>query len=181
MNFTNDWFSARIPELEKILDPVKNCQHILEIGSYEGMSAAWWLQNVLAKDGTMVCIDPFVVYEGQKERFYDNIKEVLKPTQKLWVYEERSFPALAELIMNQQSYDFIYVDGHHKASVVFSDAAMAWGLLKKGGIMLFDDYEWTDAPGELSQPKIAVDAFVNIHADQLEVVMKNWQLAIRKL
>ena len=63
---------------------------------------------------------------------------------------------------------------------MFSDAAMAWGMLKQGGIMLFDDYLWTSKPGILNQPKISIDAFVAVHEDQLEVVMSNWQLAVRK-
>lgn len=180
MKFTNDWFSGRIPELQKLTAPVKGCSNILEIGSYEGMSTCWWLQNVLANDGSIVCVDPFALYEGQRERFQSNVNEVIGRNQVLSVYQMKSYDGLAHLITRGQEYDFIYIDGHHKASVVFSDAAMAWGLLKSGGIMLFDDYEWTSKPGILNQPKISVDAFVAVHEDQLEVVMKNWQLAVRK-
>lgn len=180
MNFTNDWFTGRIPELQKLTAPVKGCEHILEVGSYEGMSTCWWLQNVLSDRGSIVCVDPFALYEGQRERFESNTKEVIGRNQVLSVYQMKSYDGLAKLITQKQEYDFIYIDGHHKASVVFSDAAMAWGLLRQGGIMLFDDYEWTNNPGVLNQPKIAVDAFLAVHEDQLEVVMKNWQLAVRK-
>lgn len=180
MNFTNDWFSGRIPELEKLTAPIKGCSSILEVGSYEGMSACWWLQNVLARDGSIVCVDPFALYEGQIQRFQSNVNEVIGRNQVLSVYQKKSYDGLAHLITRGQEYDFIYIDGHHKASVVFADAAMAWGMLKSGGIMLFDDYEWTSKPGILNQPKISVDAFVAVHEDQLEVVMKNWQLAVRK-
>jgi predicted O-methyltransferase YrrM len=180
MDFTNDWFSGRIPELKKLTASIKECEHILEIGSYEGMSTCWWLQNVLSDHGSIVCIDPFGLYESQRERFELNVKKIIGKNQVLSVYQMKSYDGLAKLITQKQEYDFIYIDGHHKASVVFSDAAMAWGLLKQGGIMLFDDYEWTSKPGILNQPKIAVNAFLDVHADQLEVVMKNWQLAVRK-
>jgi predicted O-methyltransferase YrrM len=180
MDFTNDWFTARIPDLKKLTEPVQGCNNILEVGSYEGMSACWWLQNVLSDHGSIVCVDPFALYEGQRERFESNTKAAIGRNQVLSVYQMKSYNGLAQLITRQQEYDFIYIDGHHKASVVFADAAMALGMLRQGGIMLFDDYEWVSKPGALNQPKIAVNAFLDVHADQLDVVMKNWQLAVRK-
>ena len=34
------------------------------------------------------------------------------------------------------------MDGSHHARDVLQDAVLAWGLLRPGGYMIFDDYEW---------------------------------------
>ena len=36
----------------------------------------------------------------------------------------------------------VYVDGSHHARDVLQDAVLAWGLLRPGGYMIFDDYGW---------------------------------------
>jgi hypothetical protein len=57
---------------------------------------------------------------------------------------------------------------------------MAWPLLKSGGVMVFDDYTWGDPRDLLHRPKLAVDAFVNIYAEELSLVHIGYQLALRK-
>ena len=58
---------------------------------------------------------------------------------------------------------------------------MAWPLLKTEGFMVFDDYTWTpNARDILHRPKIAVDAFVNIFAEEVEFVHIGYQLIVRK-
>lgn len=47
---------------------------------------------------------------------------------------------LCQLPVN--AFDFYYVDGSHVAPDVMADAVLGWRLLKPGGIMVFDDYEW---------------------------------------
>lgn len=43
--------------------------------------------------------------------------------------------------MRNERFDFIYVDGSHRSPDVIYDAILSFGLLKKGGIMIFDDYQ----------------------------------------
>ena len=59
---------------------------------------------------------------------------------------------------------------------------MAWPLLKKGGFMVFDDYAWKP-PGFtlLQRPKVAVDAFINMFEDELQMTHLGYQLIVRKL
>ena len=42
------------------------------------------------------------------------------------------------------AFDFIYIDGSHMRVDVLLDAVLAWQLLKPGGIMALDDYEWNE-------------------------------------
>jgi hypothetical protein len=58
---------------------------------------------------------------------------------------------------------------------------MAWGMLKSGGVMLFDDYEWNKYPELVRNPKLGIDAFLGVYAGQYELMFKGYQLAVKKL
>ena len=92
----------------------------------------------------------------------------------------KSYDGLAALIIEGAQFDFIYVDGSHTAPDVMIDACMAIGLLKQGGIMLFDDYLWQDMPGLLHRPKLAVDLFVTLFSEKSNLIMIGHQVAIQK-
>jgi hypothetical protein len=83
------------------------------------------------------------------------VREAKKKYQVVSTLAMNSSQALAQLIQQKQEYDFIYIDGDHSPAGVLTDAVMAWGLLRKGGVMLFDDYEYDREP-----TKIGIDAFL---------------------
>ena len=39
-------------------------------------------------------------------------------------------------------FDLVYIDGSHSAKDVLLDSLLAWRLLRPGGAMIWDDYEW---------------------------------------
>jgi predicted O-methyltransferase YrrM len=80
-----------------------------------------------------------------------------------------------------ETYDFIYVDGSHVAADVLTDAVLAWPLLKKRGLMAFDDYLWTLAGAKHERPGIGIDAFRSAFAGRLAVLFEGSQLAVAKL
>jgi predicted O-methyltransferase YrrM len=96
------------------------------------------------------------------------------------VLANMSFPALAQLIVDKRQYDFIYVDGSHNADDALADAVMCFGLLRPGGVMLFDDYLWEDDQHYLGRCKQSIDAFVNMFYHRLKLGLVNYQLAIVK-
>lgn len=188
MKFTQDWFSHNIPNFEFCMSALQSKQDFLEIGCFEGRASVWMLQNGLDPDGKLTCIDTFQGSEEHANLEFDNlfhtfganITEAKKPDQQVIVEQVHSYLGLAISIMNGKSYDFIYVDGSHTAPDVMTDACMAFGLLKKGGIMLFDDYLWNHVPGILHRPKLAVDLFVTLFSEKAELLMLGYQLAVRK-
>ena len=195
-HFTSDWFTNAIVNFDYItnyLNKEKQINSILEIGSHEGRSACWMLENMLSDTGTMTCIDPFAdrpvtafaedsIPEDRaiETLFRANIAEVKGADQTVNVMVDLSFPALAQLIVDKQQYDFIYVDGTHHADEVLADAVMCFGMLQSGGVMLFDDYLWEDDPRHLGRCKASIDAFVNMFYDRLKLGLVNYQLAIVK-
>jgi predicted O-methyltransferase YrrM len=172
MNFTQDWFTNNIPNFEKCMAAVPEKKSFLEIGSYEGRSACWLLANGLDKGGYLTCIDPF--YNDMRFVFENNVREATRLNQVVSTMQMTSYQALAQLISMKQTYDFIYIDGVHSPFGVLSDACMSWGLLKEGGVMLFDDYLYPEEP-----TKVGINAFLNSF-DGYEILVDNYQLAVKK-
>lgn len=190
--YQSDWFSGQIPLWEQYLAEFKgkDALSFLEIGSFEGRSAVWLLTHILtANNARLTCIDTF---EGSRENqskagidlsqiemnFDKNIK-LTGVAHKVHKIKDTSASAFRKLTLD--SYDCIYIDGSHTAPDVLSDAVMYFHLLKKGGVMIFDDYIW-DEPGmkDLDTPQPAIDAFLMIYADKAEVLYKGIQVIIRK-
>jgi predicted O-methyltransferase YrrM len=191
--FTMDWFSNCIVNFEYINAHFKKPSSILEIGCFEGRATCWMLENMLTNDGVITCIDPFGIrvmsafepYEIDPDPenlniFTSNIAEVKLPGQTVNTMINLSVPALAQLIVDKQQYDFIYVDGSHAADAVLTDACMAFALLKPGGVMLFDDYLWDHHTDHFDRPKMSVDSFANLFINRIEVVFINYQLCLKK-
>ena len=192
-DFTVDWFSVNIPLWSELNKWMSGFDKFLEIGSLEGRSACWLMQNLLSETGTMVCIDtwdgnpeiaPDLVLESY-DRFMHNTQLATRPKQHLEVYRQDSVRALARLLATDQStFDFIYIDGSHEACDVLTDACLSWPLLKPGGILVFDDYLLgTDIGGidMLHRPKSAVDAFTSLFNSQMQTVSCGLQYIVRKL
>lgn len=191
MKFTQDWFSHNINNFQTIKKELGSIPRILEIGCFEGRATCWMLENMLDTDGLIYVVDTFKGSDEHKDldlsavrdTFNANIDETRKDTQGVFVFEKTSYEALGSMIFDSLYgyFDFIYIDGSHRAPDVLTDACMAFGLLKSGGIMLFDDYMWMAQPGILNQPKIAVDTFSTVFSDQCAVRMVGYQCAVQKL
>lgn len=82
---------------------------------------------------------------------------------------------------NTETFDFIYVDGDHTSYGVMKDAVSAFEVLNTGGILAFDDYQWSAGLGALKEPKPAVDAFWAVYQDKLETLFVGYQCWFRKL
>ena len=196
--FTSDWFSYAIPNFTAIRNHMGPVPRILEIGVYQGRATCWMLEHMLAKDGHMTCVDPFIEdeidafttesvtesphYNAERLALWrSNTEEIRQPEQTLDLRIGRSYRELARLISEDKMFDFIYVDGNHAAATVMADCAMSFGLLRPGGIMLMDDYLWDHNRDWLMRPKMSVDAFVNMYQPLLQQIVSNYQLAVQRI
>lgn len=183
-----DYFSGHIPSFERHLSHLKGagCSAI-EIGSAEGRSAIWLLENILTHESSWLgCIDPWEWKPEAEDNFDRNTEAFGKKVIKKKAHSNRVLPVMW---MHTYRMDFIYIDGNHQAKHVLEDAVLAWPLLKSGGIMAFDDYNWSDfedcpnglLPGEVGvPPKPAIDAFLLCYQNELEVLECESQVWIRK-
>jgi len=118
----------------------------LEIGSFEGRSSVFVLENLPNSIGFFV--DPFQDYEemkdstGQKDfnkiynNFLFNIKSFDNRTNVFKKTSDEFF------LKNDKKYDLIYVDGSHFGEDVYRDAVNSFKCLNIGGYIIFDDFFW---------------------------------------
>jgi predicted O-methyltransferase YrrM len=191
--FDDDWTSWHFPNWMKLLASHRDRPvRVLEIGSWQGRSALFFL-NFLPR-ARITCIDTFAGGQEHREaaarsakearalkmlerRFDDNVRAFAARIRKM---KATSADALAQLGVEKRRFDIAYIDGGHRASEVYTDAAMTWPLMKRGGIVIFDDYLWPKTPSRLDHPRPGIDAFLNAIEGQHRVVHKQYQLAIVK-
>lgn len=192
--FTQDWFSWAPPVWTQLIPllPERKAsgRDFLEIGSFEGRSAVWIMENMMQEDDYLTCVDTWEGGEehdkgelnGAWERFCFNMEVARKkfPNRHYAASQNYSHKHLAQAGVDDMEYDFIYIDGSHIARDVLTDACMAWPLLKPKGIMVFDDYLWGENRDILHRPRLAVDMFVNIFAEELDIVHMGYQFVVRK-
>ena len=119
---------------------------LLEIGSYEGGSSVWFIRYMLSHSQSLLtCIDPWSpeVCEGMNhslayDTFMANIALTNKASQ-VRVVRNDSMLALAKLLVDGETFDFIYIDGSHLLVDVIADLALSWQLLAVGGVLAIDD------------------------------------------
>jgi predicted O-methyltransferase YrrM len=187
--FTTDWAAGHFFEWAELLHPLRQkALRILEIGSWEGRSALFFL-NYLPRS-RIVCIDTFggnvehhispyfaelaPKAEGQFDR---NLAELMDRVEKI---KGTSANVLPELGIAVRRFDLAYIDGSHMAADVYSDAALTWPLMEPGGIVIFDDYEWVIMPDERERPKLGIDAFLATIDSHYQELHRGYQIAIAK-
>ncbi len=187
-SFSVDWFSRNIPSFQKHLAPYaqKPDLNFLEIGSFEGRSTCWLLDNILTgTKSTVTCVDTWEGsmehQPGQKASIWDTFNHNVSSysPDKLIIRRGKSCERLRELPFT--SMDFIYVDGSHTTRDVLSDAVLSFDLLKVDGIMAFDDYLWQGYPKQpLLNPKTGIDAFLVCYQGRYELLERDYIVVIRK-
>jgi len=188
--FSRDWTSHHIPVWEHLLrERAHEPLRVLEIGSFEGRSALFFLQFL--PNCQLTCIDTF---EGSIEhrtpgsrhhtdmseveaRFDANTRPFAGRLEKLKAF---SIEALSDLQRASRRFDIVYVDGDHHAASAFTDAQQSWDLLAPGGIMILDDYLWQPTKPAAERPQAGIDAFLQARSGEFEVLHNDYQVIIRK-
>lgn len=187
--FTSDWFSHNIPIWMNVLSEFRDKSvKALEIGSYQGRSAVWLLENILTHpDATLTCVDTF---EGSAEHTFDqkvgiwdmfqnNVITNFGPKVNVLRGKSgdimRTFPA-------DEVFDIVYIDGCHYSANVMEDAVLTFPLLRVGGILIFDDYLGGE-PGERHlpfNPKTGIDGFLAAYAPYINTIYSGYQHIVKK-
>lgn len=185
--FTQFWFDMNKDHWNKIFEPVKGKPnlHFLEIGCFEGRATTWLLENVLTdKTSFITCIDTFEGSWEHKEMnidsLEDNFLQNIEPYKgKVTVWKGKSQDILPTLVAGQ--FDFIYIDGSHESVDVLRDGVFAWDLLKKGGIMIFDDYGWGMGLASKHRPYPAITGCLNSWEGLCQYKREKDQIIVYKL
>jgi hypothetical protein len=161
----------------------------LQLGVFTGDASVWLLDNVLTGEASVLCdvdtwagadnepiqeqmdfSDVHSTYLAKTERF-NNLNSIKMTTQEFLLRNTSTEP----------SFDFIYVDAHHTSASAFVDCELSWPLLKSGGILAIDDYEWQHPDGvEIHAPKLGIHMFLDRHTGEYSELARNSQVWIRK-
>lgn len=136
----------------------------VEIGTYFGE-----YNEVIAKSGLEIYgIDPWRIYKdysnprGQKrlDFQYESTKEKLSKYPNAHLIRKTSMEALEDF--EDESLDFVYIDGNHHFKYVAEDIVEWTRKLKKGGIMSGHDYIYTKSQSVCGGCDVhfVVDAYV---------------------
>lgn len=190
MEFTSDWCSRHFPKWQELTADFAGDQGImgLEIGVYEGRSVKWWLENVFTDPTSLLIgVDPV------PDRFEHNLDCIESDPDVRCRFEFMPCSgqdAMVRLLSRRGlkgRMHMIYLDGGKEACTILETATLAWQLLRKGGVLIFDDYQWQWNPETSIQrkpekpPKVGIDAFLDANAHRLEILHSDWQVAVRKL
>ncbi len=183
-----NWFEVTAQEnFEKFLTPLKDKFGLtfLQLGAYTGDASVWLCKNILTGDQSrLIDVD---TWEGSDEEAHNNmdfneVQEIYLSRcrhLKIAPYKSSTIDYLKKF--NERFlFDFIYVDADHTTVGVLMDGELSWPLLRPGGIMAFDDYEWgSNLPMHL-RAKPGIDLFLLRHDGEYELLAKNQQVWIRK-
>jgi predicted O-methyltransferase YrrM len=191
LNWTNDIPEGTKQSFDEILSMLPiNCK-ILEIGAYAGTSVVQMLKQTDNSHATV--IDTWTNYyeydqvinkqtvvnnaEEIEKEFFMNIKDYQDRVKTL---KGKSCDKLVELLLNNSSFHFIYIDGSHKSMDVYLDAVLSWKMLKIGGILAFDDYKFNRGD-DFNSPYEAIEHFKNNYLGNFVILKEDYRLYLKKI
>jgi len=197
LRYTADWFTKSQHEFIRHVQPiVKKLESVtmLEIGSFEGLSSRWFIDNLLfANQSKIYCVD---TWNGSREhmggdydldslyeRFMHNMSDYIESGKCIPIRGD-SKKVLPNLINDGMQFDLIFVDGSHVSSDVIIDGILSYLLLKPGGIIVFDDYLWGlgDMPySDIPYPSIDFIKNSFVSNGKMEVIEMNVMATMRKI
>lgn len=187
LRFSQDWFSGNIPHWVRAFHMAgmdsDNSLKILEVGSFEGRSAFFFLNYF--RSASIHCVD---TWDGSDEhdglpeingllrRFEENTSSVKNRLAKHVMTSEEFF-----ISSSDRDFDIVYIDGSHRASDVLSDATSSFSRLRSGGLLMFDDYLWKHYDQTQKNPCSAINTFIKIFDGQFEWVRVGYQVYLKKI
>jgi len=185
-----NWFESTPAKanFETILKPLKGLPDLqfLQLGAFTGDTSVWLLDNILTNPSShLTDVD---TWQGSDEQAHHEMD--FTDVELAYDYKTKSYKNLTkfkgttiEWLKNApvEHYDFIYIDADHTAVGVLLDAELSWLCLKSGGVIGFDDYEWSDGKGDAFRPMPGINSFLDRHKDDLAIIHKGWQLWIVKV
>lgn len=121
----------------------ENAVRTIEIGLAFGFSALHICEGLLLNgnpDSRHVVLDPWQS-SGYEDRGLEILDEAgLKPLVEF--HGEKSQLALPQFLKEGRQFDFAFIDGNHRFDAVFLDLYYLGHLVRKGGIIFLDDYNF---------------------------------------
>ncbi|KAI4525278.1 glycosyltransferase family 8 protein [Schizophyllum commune Loenen D] len=190
---TQDWFSGNVERWRGLFPLVTaSAPRVLEIGTWEGRSSVFLLEELCKDAGELVTIDHYDLLQteagrARRARVEHNLRLAGGRSR---IIEAFSVPGLMTVLRDETEavaaaagFDWLYVDGSHRADDTFLDGELVWRLARKAAIIIFDDYRWpAESPGSMLHPRRGIDAFLELHAGEFERLSgeSDYQMVVQK-
>jgi spermidine synthase len=130
------WVPAKgLPEVLEFKEGLKG----IEIGSCHGATTHYLLE--MLPNSHITAIDPYEEYDQMtsRDRAHESFQQLMKEySDRISLIRLRSDDAVDQI--ENESVDFIFVDGYHSNEQVEKDIRNYYPKLKSGGIMSGHDY-----------------------------------------
>lgn len=178
--FTEDWFTNNIPLWKKQLGRLRGKPlSFLEVGTFEGRSALWMLENVLTHpDSLLYIVDDWSdAGDRNSDPYATFLRNIAQHRKKVKILRGCSREMLRGI--RRERFDFAYIDASKHSRNVLEEAVLIFPLLKPNALLIFDDYTHNKEHSH-DCPRHGVDAFLNVYANHIRVLHLGWQAVIRK-
>ena len=184
ISFNEDqkWFCNNLYFLKSNLKNQENTKNILEIGSYEGRSAIFFLNHF--PNSNITCVDTWAGSDEQtkidskiiENNFDINLNKYLK-INRLKKIKNTSNNFFKD---NIDTFDLIYIDGDHSYEQVYNDIINSWEILNKNGLLILDDYLWWFYTDLSKNPSSAINKFIINNRNDLSNMIIWKQVILKK-
>lgn len=184
-----NWFASAEPNFARFLSHYQDKPdlHFLQIGVFTGDASLWLLRNVITdRSSYLTDVDTWKGSPNEDIHMQMDFEDVMD----MYTMKMRNYSNVIPMRMSSadffkrtdpQQFDFIYIDGDHTAAATYADAVGAWGCLKNGGILAFDDYNWGNGLADQSlAPKPGIDKFLAEHEGEYTLLVKEGQVWIKR-
>ena len=181
VNQNHKWFCNNLNFLSNSFKDVISINNILEIGSYEGRSALFFLNNF--KDSNIHCVDTWSGSDEHDDFDFDVIEKNFDSNTSAFQSNDRlkkfKMNSNEFFLSNSKKYDLIFVDGDHSSIQVEIDINNSWKILNNGGYLILDDYMWWFYKDLKKNPSSSINNFIVNHISEISS-LKIWHQVIIK-
>jgi len=128
---------------------------------------------------------PNRMYGGKKAASQDDMDAIFsRVQQKIGIQDNvnivRKKSHEAAKVLPERSLDWVYIDGNHFYEYVKQDLKYYYTIVKEGGYIAGDDYDW--GPNFDFPVRSAIHEFICLKSYNVEIVtVKNGQFVLRKV
>ena len=183
-NFSNKWFLNNFDIFNFFLPKDKNSKFdYLEVGCFEGLSSFFVLSEYKAVNA--ILLDIWDMPNPNSKTLSHNFNSIEKAFDNnlsgfnFTKIKDDSVVAMRKLFKQNKSFDFIYIDGSHNGEDILSDAIEAFKILKKEGLIFFDDFLQHDKNRAL-QSYEGIEKFLTLYSSYLKIEYFQNNLVVRK-
>tara|TARA_Y100000996_G_scaffold147452_1_gene113522 strand:+ start:213 stop:887 length:675 start_codon:yes stop_codon:yes gene_type:complete len=183
-NFSNKWFLNNFDIFNFFLPKEKNLKFdYLEVGCFEGLSSFFVLSEYKAVNA--ILLDIWDMPNPNSKTLSHNFNSIEKAFDNnlsgfnFTKIKDDSVVTMRKLFKQNKSFDFIYIDGSHNGEDILSDAIEAFKILKKEGLIFFDDFLQYDKNRAL-QSYDGIEKFLNLYSNYLKIEYFQNNLVVRK-